>query len=315
MSIDAMKMALEALNQIKNANIKGLYLLPDFHNAITALRQAIKDEEEAFRPDYDTNAVLLERIRELEAQLEQAEKQEPVGEVLNIQWMSNTGGWLIGFHSKQRLYKGDKLYVEPMSIKPENIDTKTERVDSVNIEPVAWIYKDGTTTSDPDRADGTWTPLYTAPMSTKQENIDTKTEHVDSVNIEPVINAYYVYRVALEGIGTHEYDFKTHTNIYRGEAPSEEFVTLYRTPPKPQNELDAIDKAYFAGKQAGAAECEAVKEKPAMWLLSKGQEPPKREWQSLAEKEIFQADNAGQGLIEFARAIEQRLKEKNHEQK
>jgi len=30
-------------------------------------------------------------------------------------------------------------------------------------KPVAWMWSDGTTTSDPDRADGTWTPLYTAP--------------------------------------------------------------------------------------------------------------------------------------------------------
>lgn len=30
-------------------------------------------------------------------------------------------------------------------------------------EPVAWMWKDGTITSDPDRADGTWTPLYTTP--------------------------------------------------------------------------------------------------------------------------------------------------------
>jgi hypothetical protein len=30
-------------------------------------------------------------------------------------------------------------------------------------EPVAWMWKDGTLTIDPDRADGTWTPLYTAP--------------------------------------------------------------------------------------------------------------------------------------------------------
>jgi hypothetical protein len=29
-------------------------------------------------------------------------------------------------------------------------------------QPVAWIWKDGTITADPDRADGTWTPLYTA---------------------------------------------------------------------------------------------------------------------------------------------------------
>ena len=30
-------------------------------------------------------------------------------------------------------------------------------------EPVAWMWKDGTLTIDPDRADGTWTPLYTDP--------------------------------------------------------------------------------------------------------------------------------------------------------
>ena len=161
MSIEAMKLALEALNQIKNANIKGLYLLPDFHNAITALHQAIKDEEEAFRPDYDTNAVLLERIRELEAQL----KKEPVGEVLNIQWMSNTGGWLIGFHSKQRLYKGDKLYVEPMSIKPEHVD-------GVDIEPVAWMNPYGgqtlTAHAMENFACGIEKQTYTIPLYTAQ---------------------------------------------------------------------------------------------------------------------------------------------------
>ena len=30
-------------------------------------------------------------------------------------------------------------------------------------QPVAWMWADGTITTDPDRADGTWTPLYTAP--------------------------------------------------------------------------------------------------------------------------------------------------------
>ena len=34
-------------------------------------------------------------------------------------------------------------------------------------QPVAWMWADGTITTDPDRADGTWTPLYaaTAPMA------------------------------------------------------------------------------------------------------------------------------------------------------
>ena len=34
-------------------------------------------------------------------------------------------------------------------------------------EPVAWMWKDGTVTTDPDRADGTWTPLYTSPPASK----------------------------------------------------------------------------------------------------------------------------------------------------
>jgi hypothetical protein len=34
-------------------------------------------------------------------------------------------------------------------------------------QPVAWMWKDGTITADPDRADGTWTPLYTAPPQRK----------------------------------------------------------------------------------------------------------------------------------------------------
>ena len=28
------------------------------------------------------------------------------------------------------------------------------------LKPVAWVYKDNTVTTDPDRADGTWTKLY-----------------------------------------------------------------------------------------------------------------------------------------------------------
>ena len=31
-------------------------------------------------------------------------------------------------------------------------------------EAVAWMWKDGTLTSDPDFADGTWTPLFAAPV-------------------------------------------------------------------------------------------------------------------------------------------------------
>ena len=49
-------------------------------------------------------------------------------------------------------------------------------------EAVAWMWKDGTLTSDPDFADGTWTPLFTAPVYPSdilQEPVDEteKREH------------------------------------------------------------------------------------------------------------------------------------------
>jgi hypothetical protein len=41
-------------------------------------------------------------------------------------------------------------------------------------EAVAWMWKDGTLTSDPDFADGTWTPLFAAPV------------HASDISKEPV---------------------------------------------------------------------------------------------------------------------------------
>ena len=38
-----------------------------------------------------------------------------------------------------------------------------ERLAQPEPEAVAWMWKDGTLTSDPDFADGTWTPLFAAP--------------------------------------------------------------------------------------------------------------------------------------------------------
>jgi hypothetical protein len=47
--------------------------------------------------------------------------------------------------------------------KAELIQRAEEAFSVSEQKPVAWMWSDGTTTSDPDRADGTWTPLYTAP--------------------------------------------------------------------------------------------------------------------------------------------------------
>jgi hypothetical protein len=49
-------------------------------------------------------------------------------------------------------------------------------------EPVAWMWKDGSLTSDPDEADGTWTKLYTAPPKREWVGLtdDEKDKFVDA---------------------------------------------------------------------------------------------------------------------------------------
>lgn len=44
----------------------------------------------------------------------------------------------------------------------------TKQQPATHVGPVAWMWKDGTITSDPDRADGTWMPLYTSPQPTPE---------------------------------------------------------------------------------------------------------------------------------------------------
>jgi hypothetical protein len=46
-------------------------------------------------------------------------------------------------------------------------------------EPVAWMWKDGSLTSDPDEADGTWIKLYTAPP--KREWVGLTDEEIDNL--------------------------------------------------------------------------------------------------------------------------------------
>ena len=59
-------------------------------------------------------------------------------------------------------------------------------------EPVAWMWKDGSLTSDPDEADGTWIKLYTAPPKhewvglTEEESVDLLP--VGDWEIEPTLD-------------------------------------------------------------------------------------------------------------------------------
>jgi hypothetical protein len=53
-----------------------------------------------------------------------------------------------------------------------------QRSDSEHMEPVAWMWKDGTLTSDLDRVDGTWTPLYTTPQPRREPLTDAQIESI-----------------------------------------------------------------------------------------------------------------------------------------
>lgn len=62
------------------------------------------------------------------------------------------------------------------------INISAERVDETakgEQEPVAWMWKDGSLTSDPDEADGTWTKLYTA--SPKREWVGLTDEEIENL--------------------------------------------------------------------------------------------------------------------------------------
>jgi hypothetical protein len=57
-----------------------------------------------------------------------------------------------------------------------------ERLEQPEPEAVAWIWKDGTLTSDPDFADGTWTPLFAAPP--KREWVNLTDEDIADLHTE-----------------------------------------------------------------------------------------------------------------------------------
>ena len=59
-------------------------------------------------------------------------------------------------------------------------------------EPVAWMWADGTITTDPDRADGTWKPLYIAPRQWQGLTDEEKHQLNDTLNLQgrfPIIDA------------------------------------------------------------------------------------------------------------------------------
>ncbi len=59
-------------------------------------------------------------------------------------------------------------------------------------EPVAWMWKDGSLTSDPDEADGTWIKLYTAPPNREWVGLTDEEVHIlwMDMGARPKINVY-----------------------------------------------------------------------------------------------------------------------------
>jgi hypothetical protein len=94
------------------------------------------------------------------------------------------------------------------------------------------------------------------------------------------------------------------------------YIPVYTALPKPQNELDAIDRAYFAGKEAGIAVGEAETKhfedlaEYRLKLLLKM--PEQKEWVGLTDEDIDDVTGGvGFGYIDVSRAIEAKLRGKN----
>jgi len=163
---------------------------------------------------------------------------------------------------------------------------------------------------------------YNKAMSTKPENIDTKSGCVDGVNSEPV-----AYRKEAHGMWFYIEN--------KPSPPNDDYEPLYTAPPKPQNELDAIERAYFAGKEAGIAESKIKRNwhgKEPVAYVQDGDlhwhdyvlttyaaemhghdlftEPPKREWVDLTETEAAECWTSS--TINTWKRIQAKLKEKNN---
>jgi hypothetical protein len=80
-------------------------------------------------------------------------------------------------------FAGDDHSIRPKHKAPEIAAALRQAIaEAEKQEAVAWMWKDGTLTSDPDFADGTWTPLFAAPvhasdMSEKHVHESDKDRH------------------------------------------------------------------------------------------------------------------------------------------
>ena len=174
---EALKLALDAIeklwNIIDDIDTYGDMAKADekLYRSLVERRQRTRFEETGISTDGHTlNGGAITAIRE--ALAEQPAQQEPEPD-------------RVKFERHWRKTRGDKKANRELPRHP--LQPQTYIQDSANRhwvtwqaavrsvspqpaqqqEPVAWMWKDGTVTTDPDRADGTWAPLYTSPQPSK----------------------------------------------------------------------------------------------------------------------------------------------------
>ncbi len=118
---EALKLALEALEgvlddspKVMDASVSGgLYEVVQCRDAITAIKKALA-QPEPFKPDYDTEAVLVEEMQRMAKRIEDLEvEQEPVA------WMTRDDGDGLWYSTNFKKSDDDKpLYASPPKRQP-----------------------------------------------------------------------------------------------------------------------------------------------------------------------------------------------------
>ena len=179
---EALKLALEALEVATTPLAKDRQ---EVLRAITAIREALADHIG------DANKMVEQSTCKQALQVEQpAQQQEPFcyhdgRDIVGKEYADHSDVFPLYTAPKPRQWVGltqqdMKLALKTLEkmgrVMKQSPDTEKAIVairkalaeqPAQQQEPVAWMWKDGTVTTDPDRADGTWTPLYTSPPASK----------------------------------------------------------------------------------------------------------------------------------------------------
>jgi len=192
MSKEAMKQALEALEKlwdiIDDIDTYGDMAKSDdkLYRSLVERRQRQRFEQTGISTDgYELNGGAITALRQAIAEAEKQElvrmRMPKVGDRVicledetlgTVKYLTAGGSPEIKFddgsYGTYLLREFAELFVYAAPVHAS--DMSQERVYETakgEHEPVAWMWKDGSLTSDPDEADGTWIKLYTAPPKRK----------------------------------------------------------------------------------------------------------------------------------------------------